>query len=211
MCAWKKYEWRDRSLASCFIGPEPDAVPVTVVTVGMAARVIGQRPAEGTVARRYTTVVEIWIDGGGAAGVWEPGQPPLRSSAGAGEATRRASRRPSECAIRWSGDEDFSRAMQSVTAVPYRAPGPTINGIRSRMAPRALVRQDCRVLGQYDTGIFAAVETDQVRSREDFRDVVAALVMDFKRQGDDWENGDLGRFLEALEGVATDVTDEEMS
>lgn len=79
------------------------------------------------------------------------------------------------------------------------------------MAPRALVRQDCRVLGQYDTGIFAAVETDQVRSREDFRDVVAALVMDFKRQGDDWENGDLGRFLEALEGVATDVTDEEMS
>lgn len=68
------------------MGPDPDGVPVTAVTAGMAARVTGQRPAAGTVARRYTTVVEIWTSGGGTAGVREPRRPPPRSSAGAGEA-----------------------------------------------------------------------------------------------------------------------------
>lgn len=44
----------------------------------------GQHPTPGTVARRFTAV-EIWVDGGGAAGVRELRRPPPRSSAGAGE------------------------------------------------------------------------------------------------------------------------------
>lgn len=67
------------------------------------------------------------------------------------------------------------------------------------------------MLGPYDTGIFADVKADQVRSREDFRDVVAALIADYKRQGDDWENGDLQTFLEALEASVADVRNEEPS
>lgn len=67
------------------IGPDPDGVPLTTITAGTAARVADEHPAAGTVARRFTTVVEIWLEGGGSAGVREPRRPPPRSSAGAGE------------------------------------------------------------------------------------------------------------------------------
>ena len=49
------------------------------------------------------------------------------------------------------------------------------------------------------------METENIKSRNDFIDFVESLHRDFLLNGSTWENGDLGSFLAAMAAYASDL------
>ncbi len=56
---------------------------------------------------------------------------------------------------------------------------------------------------RFATGRFTSADPGRIRSRDDFADFMAAVLADFRASGaDEWENGTLERFLDALQAFA---------
>ncbi|WP_140464737.1 hypothetical protein [Hymenobacter nivis] len=49
------------------------------------------------------------------------------------------------------------------------------------------------------------LETSAIRNRQDFARFLSRLLIDYQINGKDWENQNLGDFLEALAAYATDI------
>lgn len=56
---------------------------------------------------------------------------------------------------------------------------------------------------RFATGRFTSADPTLIRSRDDFADFLDAVLADFRESGaDEWENGTLERFLDALQSFA---------
>ena len=52
---------------------------------------------------------------------------------------------------------------------------------------------------------------EQVKSKEDFVNFLQALISDFKNNKEEWENPELGRYLDAMERFLYSSTDESIN
>jgi hypothetical protein len=52
---------------------------------------------------------------------------------------------------------------------------------------------------------------EQVKSKEDFVNFLQVLIADFSNNKEEWENPELGRYLEAMEGFLQDSTEKSIN